>query len=310
MLIITINSNHIFFDKGGNHTKLKIGKRNIKTAIAVFISVLISKAFKLEYPFFTVIAAIFSMENSIASTYKAGLYRLIGTLVGAFVGVIFIYIQPGNALLMGIGTVLLIFICNTFKWDRAVPIAGVMFAAIMLSLNNKNPLQYSFSRVLDTFAGIVIAVAVNYLIFPPNNLTQMRKSLNDISRKILAVIVDFVCLGKNVDLTSLRTEVIDSIKFLETYKIEFNRKIDAGTEFSKINVELEALRSILSHLRTIEELGSGCNLSSYNAEKLRLLNLCDVKAGEFAENSENIIYNYHVSKILNVLHQLTPNSSK
>ncbi len=276
----------------------------------MFLSVLISKVLKLEYPFFTVIAAIFSMENSIASTYKAGLYRLIGTLVGAFVGVIFIYIQPGNALLMAIGTILLIFICNTFKWDRAVPIAGVMFAAIMLSLNNKNPLQYSFSRVLDTFVGIVIAVAVNYLIFPPNNLTQMRKSLNDISKKISTVIVDFVCLGKNVDLTSLRIEVIDSIKFLEAYKIEFNPKIDVGTEFSKITVELEALRSILSHLRTIEELGPRCNLSSDNIEKLRLLNLCDIKAVEFSKNGENIIYNYHVSKILNELPQLTLDSSK
>lgn len=207
--------------------KLKIGKRNIKTAIAVLLCVLASKALKLEYPFFTVIAAIFSMENSIASTYKAGLYRLIGTLVGAFVGVIFIYIQPGNAFLMGIGTILLIFICNTFNWDRAVPIAGVMFAAIMLSLNNKNPIQYSFSRVLDTFIGIVIAVAVNYLVFPPNNLAQLHKSLNDISEKISTVIIDFVCFEKNVDLASLRSEVIASIKFLEAYKIEFNPRIDA-----------------------------------------------------------------------------------
>ncbi len=250
------------------------------------------------------------MENSIASTYKAGLFRLIGTLVGALVGVIFVSIQSGNALLMGIGTILLIFICNTFNWDRAVPIAGVMFAAIMLSLNNKNPLQYSFSRVLDTFVGIVIAVAVNYLVFPPNNLAQMRKRLNDISKEISTIIVDFVCLGKIADLAGLRSNVIDSIKFLESYKIEFNPKLDVGTEFSKINIELESLRNILSHLRTIEELGLGCNLSSDNAEKLRLLNLCDVKAGGFSDNSEDIIYNYHISKILNALPKLTSNSSK
>jgi uncharacterized membrane protein YgaE (UPF0421/DUF939 family) len=53
------------------YTKLRIGKRNIKTAIAVFLSVLISKALKLEYPFFTVIAAIFTMENALSSSYKA-----------------------------------------------------------------------------------------------------------------------------------------------------------------------------------------------------------------------------------------------
>jgi uncharacterized membrane protein YgaE (UPF0421/DUF939 family) len=285
------------------NTRIRIGKRNVKTAIAVFLSVLISKAFKLEYPFFTVIAAIFSMENSIANTYKAGGYRLIGTLVGAFTGVIFVSIQPGNALLMGIGTMVLIFICNTFKWDRAVPIAGVMFAAIMLSLNNKNPLQYSISRVLDTCVGIVVAIAVNYFIFPPNILAQMRKSLDAISDKISKSITEFICEGKQIDLNGLRSEVIDSIKFLEAYKTEFNPKIDRVTEFSKINEKLESLRSILSHLKTVAELGPQCRLSPENIEMLKHLNFCAIKTGEYMKNNQNIIFNYHVEKILeNLLH--------
>lgn len=158
----------------------------------------------MEYPFFAVIAAIFSMENSIANSYRAGLYRIIGTLIGAFVGTIFVSINPGNAFLSGIGIMVLIFICNAFEWDRAVPIAGVVFAAVMLSLNNKNPLQYSLSRVLATFLGIAIAVAVNYLIFPSNTLAQMRKKLDNISEKIIAAIVQFVCLGEIVDLNDLK----------------------------------------------------------------------------------------------------------
>jgi uncharacterized membrane protein YgaE (UPF0421/DUF939 family) len=242
------------------------------------------------------------MENSIASTYKAGGYRLIGTLVGAFTGVIFVSIQPGNALLMGIGTMVLIFICSAFKWDRAVPIAGVMFAAIMLSLNNKNPLQYSFSRVLDTFVGIVVAVAVNYFIFPPNNLVQMRNNLDAISDKISKSITEFICEGKQIDLNGLRSEVINSVKFLEAYKTEFN-PIDGVTEFSKIGDKLESLRNILSHFKTVAELGPQCRLSPENIEKLKRLNFCKMETGEYKENSQNIIFNYHVGKVLeNLLH--------
>lgn len=51
MLIIIVKRPMFSHIKGGSHTKLNIGKRNIKTAIAVFLSVLISKLFKLEYPF-------------------------------------------------------------------------------------------------------------------------------------------------------------------------------------------------------------------------------------------------------------------
>ncbi len=248
------------------------------------------------------------MENSIASSYKAGLYRLIGTIVGAFVGVIFIFIQPGNALLMGVGTLVLIFICNTFNWDRAVPIAGVMFSAIMLSLNNKNPLLYSFSRVIDTFIGIVIAVSVNYIIFPPNNLAQMRKSLDIISEKISKPILEFICLEKNLDLCSLRSEVIDLIKFFENYKTEFKHKINRNSEFSNICGELESLRSILSHLKTIVELRPHCSLSPDNVNKLRILNPFEIKTYEFIESNENIIYNYHVGKVLDLIPKLNSSS--
>lgn len=292
--------------RGGNTTRLKIGKRSIKTAIAIFLSVLISRIFRLEYPFFTAIAVIFSMENSIASSYKAGLNRLLGTLVGAFVGVIFVSIQPGSAVLSGIGMLVLIFICNVFKWDRAVSIAGVVFMSIMLNLNNKNPLQYSFNRVLDTLIGIMIAVAVNYLIFPPNNINQIRKSLDAISERMLTAIIQFVYLGNGMDFDSLRSDVIDSIRSLETYKMEFKPKISGDNEFASTGKKLDSLRNILAHLQTVDELRSQCSLSPENIEKLRNINPCDIKNNEYSNNNQNLIYNYHVGKILDTLPHLIP----
>ncbi len=282
--------------------KLRIGKRNIKTAIAVFLSVLISKSLKLEYPFFTVIAAIFSMENSISSTYKAGLYRIIGTLIGAVIGIAFIYIQPGNAILMGLGTIALIFICNAFNWDRAVPIAGVMFAAIMLSLNNKNPIQYSFSRVLNTFIGIVVAVIVNYTVFPQNNLKQIRQNLDNITLEISKVLIAFLCSREGVDLGNLRIEIINTIKTLETYKEEFKPK--KSPELLAVNNDLESLRDILSNMRTISEFGTEFSLNTENKEKLKRLYLCEVKKCDYTENHQNIIFNYHISRILNEFSRL------
>ena len=58
----------------------------------------------------------------------------------------------------------IIYVCNILKWDRAIPIAGVIFMAIMLGKDIRNPLQYSINRILNTLAGIIIAVAVDYLL--------------------------------------------------------------------------------------------------------------------------------------------------
>lgn len=100
----------------------------------------------------------------------AGIIRMLGSLVGASVGILFVSVQPGNVFLCGLGMLLIIWICNIFKWDKAIPIAGVIFVAIMLGTNISNPLKYSIGRILNTFIGIVIAVIMDYLI--PMNKKQ------------------------------------------------------------------------------------------------------------------------------------------
>lgn len=146
------------------HTKYGIGIKNLKTSLAAFLSVGISYLLKLEFPFFTAISALFTIESSKVTPLKAGITRMLGSLVGASVGVGLVLIKPGDVILCGLGVMLIIYICDILKWDKAIPIAGVIFMAIMLGKDIKNPLQYSLNRILNTFAGIVIAVAIDYLI--------------------------------------------------------------------------------------------------------------------------------------------------
>ncbi len=49
-----------------------IGMRNIKTALAVTLSILISEFFKLDSPFYAAIAAVISMQNSVTGSYRVG----------------------------------------------------------------------------------------------------------------------------------------------------------------------------------------------------------------------------------------------
>lgn len=58
----------------------KIGMRNIKTAIAVVISILVSKLLKTEYPFYAAIASIISMQSSVEDSFKTGRNRILGTI--------------------------------------------------------------------------------------------------------------------------------------------------------------------------------------------------------------------------------------
>jgi uncharacterized membrane protein YgaE (UPF0421/DUF939 family) len=146
-----------------------VGMRNIKTAIAVFISIVISKLLKMEYPFYAAIAAIISMQSSVEASFKAGRNRMLGTFIGAVVGFICALISPGNALASAIGIVVVIYLCNILKWKESASIGGIVFLAIMLNLKGNSPLLYSINRILDTFLGIMVAILVNYFIVPPKD---------------------------------------------------------------------------------------------------------------------------------------------
>lgn len=152
----------------------KIGMRNIKTAIAVSISIIIAKALKMEYPFYIAIAAIIAMQGTVESSFKAGLNRMIGTLIGALVGFICATIKPGDALISGIGIIFVIYLCNLVKRKESSSIGGVVFCAIMLNLKGGSALSYSINRILDTFVGIAVAVLINYFLMPPKNFQDKK----------------------------------------------------------------------------------------------------------------------------------------
>jgi uncharacterized membrane protein YgaE (UPF0421/DUF939 family) len=143
------------------------GMRNIKTAIAVVISILISRMLRMEYPFYVAIASVICMQSSIENSINMGKNRMLGTIVGALLGFICAAIAPGNIFLIGLGIVGVIYICNIFNWNNSASIGCVVFCAIMLNLKEGNPFLYSVNRIIDTFVGIAVAVAVNNFIAPP-----------------------------------------------------------------------------------------------------------------------------------------------
>ena len=70
----------------------KVGLRAAKSAIAVFLCLLIAMIFKRSELLLASIAAIICMQPTYNETYKTGLYRLVGTSIGGFLGLIVLLI--------------------------------------------------------------------------------------------------------------------------------------------------------------------------------------------------------------------------
>jgi len=91
---------------------LNIGLRTIKTALAVSISIFLSQLLNLEYPYFVAMTAIISMDRTARLSIDMGRNRVIGTLIGALIGILFATIDQGNPWLAGIGILIIILISN------------------------------------------------------------------------------------------------------------------------------------------------------------------------------------------------------
>lgn len=171
------------------------GMRNIKTAVSVLLCLVVYLLFPLlaeitnefdgrffelltfivnrQDPMFACIAAVVVMQSTVADSVSSGKSRIYGTAIGAAAGLLFLLINLSvpvrwlNILLIAIGVVFLIYVCNLLKLQNAVSISVITFLVILISIGQKSPFTYAVNRLLDTGIGIVISIFVNrYLNFP------------------------------------------------------------------------------------------------------------------------------------------------
>lgn len=165
---------------------MKFGWRIIKTGIAVCLCVFIAHLLHLEYPFYSAIAAVIALQATIADSFKQGVNRLKGTLVGAVFGYLFALVAINNPLWIGLGVVVTFVVLNYMRWTEAMNIASIVFIAITLNIEG-DPLNYAFNRLEDTALGILVAFLVNWLVFPPKYKDEVENAFDESRDQVIKI---------------------------------------------------------------------------------------------------------------------------
>jgi uncharacterized membrane protein YgaE (UPF0421/DUF939 family) len=99
---------------------------------------------------------------------------MTGTGIGALLGMIFLYIDmfiDNDYLIIAmiaLGIVVLITTCNLLRLSDSIVIGCVVFLVIALEQTVRTPFISSVQRLLDTAAGVAVAITVNHLIKRPD----------------------------------------------------------------------------------------------------------------------------------------------
>lgn len=149
----------------------KIGLRTIKTAISVFICLIVMHLLNRETPVLACLAVIYCLRTDNNSTINFSIHRLVGTFIGVGVSIIAIFAQQqlGNHIITkasigAIGIILVIIFSNLLKRPEGIIAGSSTFLIICFNTPFTETFGYATTRLLDVVIGATIAIIINYTL--------------------------------------------------------------------------------------------------------------------------------------------------
>ena len=163
--------------------KLHIGMRKIKSVLALFISFVFWQGLRVffpileTHPIFAYVYSIIEMRESPEKTKDAGKLRLLATVIGLAVGLVFVFCSVHVNALFEKETVCaffeLVFIMAAALFALIVAeisgckefcgAAAIISVICMVSHDKESVLLYAVMRALQTVIGVLAAILVNQI---------------------------------------------------------------------------------------------------------------------------------------------------
>lgn len=279
--------------------------RTIKTGIAIFLVLLVSQILDINNPLFAGIATLITMQSSVSGSWEAGKNRMLGTVLGAVIGLIFSTLAPNNPFVIGIGVVIIIYLCNLLDWKKAITISSIVFMAIMLNQDEGSRLNYSIFRTLDTFLGIIVGMIVNYFISPPDIEENMKSSFYQIIQESNIFIDGLIWEDQDIELEEIKNELAILEKNYYRLKEEFELKICTDERYAIFKNLFIIFEKLYIHLELMTILE---DTSFINEENKKLLEKKYNKRvpieKEITDEKKHAVFNYHLKNSLTQLEKL------
>ncbi|WP_078427097.1 aromatic acid exporter family protein [Alkalihalobacterium alkalinitrilicum] len=184
-----------------------LGKRLLKTGIAVFLTALICQW--LDWPVvFAVIAAIVTVEPTVHASIQKGKIRLPAAAIGAAIAMSFDFLFGNVPLTFALSAFFTIYICHKLRWDDAILVA-TLTAIAMIPMTSESFFIAFLIRIATTSIGIVVSTLVNLIIWPPNFMKEITADCHKLFTETIELIEDTL----QYQLTKDRNRQVLKIRF-------------------------------------------------------------------------------------------------
>ena len=164
----------------------------LKTGIAAGVSWWVAhRIFHTPRPYFAPLAAILSLQVSVADSIFKGVQRLLGVGAGIALALVAGYFFRLSAGSVGLVVYVAVFVSSRLRMGPMGIPQSAITALLALTVGRLAP-GYLWFRIVDTVVGVLVAVIVNALIWPPDATPSAESALIALAQGV-AEVLEAIC---------------------------------------------------------------------------------------------------------------------
>ena len=289
------------------YKRLHIGKRTIKTTVAVILALILVSSYgtTTSKMIFAMMGAMNAMQPTFRKSVEAVLTQVVGMIFGVIMGVLLLYLPVYPLVRIAIAIVLMITIYNVLQIPFS-PVLPCMMIVTVFTTPDLMPFAYTMGRLWDTTIGLGVGMLINILVLPYDNSIKIRNSIEYLKEEVIVFLGEMFDGDKQYPetekMTNTITEMATQLGILSEQWFPLQRKQNAR----RLAILRECEGQSRQLLAQMEVLSRMTNRGCLNAKNYKRLKACGVKiapacvADDAQMQEVDVITNYHVERILNL----------
>ncbi|TCC85795.1 FUSC family protein [Pedobacter hiemivivus] len=155
-------------------------RHSLRVAIVMLIGFIVAKSLGFSHSYWILLTILVISKPGFSLTKKRNYERIIGTVIGAFIGMgILVYINDKNTLFI----ILLFCMIGAYSFQRKNYVVSVLFMTpyilVLFDFLGMGSLSIARERIYDTLIGSGIALMASYSLFPYWEREKLKEAMLD-----------------------------------------------------------------------------------------------------------------------------------
>lgn len=285
-----------------------VGLRTLKTAVAVSLAIVLMEKYgtSMDGLIFAVMGAFSAMEPTINGALRGCASQISGVGVGVLLALFMRTVELPGQITAGVGIILVMAFYKMVHW-KSSPVLPCLILVTICTKPELGAVLYGLERLWNTAIGLGIGMLINMLVFPYDNSKKIQQMIAGLDDDLICFLEDLFDGDAHLPETEEISKKMDTLeRQLELFADQrLLRRRRQKRLLQRLRTCEDTAQDLLTEMKALRMVNYPGKLNKENREAL-----CTLGANirEDSTNNrfrvEDLVINYHVSRVLELRQQL------